>query len=208
MKQVLLAFLLWLISMPVMAQTNILIIGDSISSGYGIDANKGWPELLQKRLDDSNYDYRVINASIPGDLSSNGITRLAVGIRQYAPQVAIIELGENDGLRSLPIIAIRSNLAGIITTAQGLGTKILILGMTLPKSYDEGYRKQFEQVFTDLAKRSDVPVVPNIFKGIDYKEKLMQDDGINPNEKAQPIILDNIWPKLKEMLNPPATENQ
>lgn len=178
-----------------------MITGDSISAGYGIAINQGWVELLQQRLHDNHYQYRVINASISGNTTSDGLSSLSSQLIQYAPQITIIELGGNDGLRGLQISTIKNNLLAMINLAQKAKSKVILLGVRMPPNYGLTYTSQFTQLYSDFAKSADISVVTNFLTGVDSNPQLMQDDGIHPNYKAQIKLLDNVWPDLKKLLN-------
>lgn len=183
-----------------MAQNTILIIGDSLSAGYGIDVSKGWVALLQQRLKQENYPYKVINSSISGDTTSNGLSRLKAVLPQVKPHITIIELGANDGLRGLQIDTIKANLQQMITLAKQAGNKVLLLGIRLPPNYGPIYTQQFQQMYHDLATQEGVALVPLFLTNVDEHVELMQADRLHPSVKAQLIILDNIWPELKKLL--------
>jgi acyl-CoA thioesterase-1 len=200
MKKFLLTFLLWLFTLPALAENTILIIGDSLSAGYGIDPKQGWVALLQKRLIDNNLDYKVINSSISGDTTSNGLSRLPTALTLYKPDITIIELGANDGLRGLQIALIKKNLEQLIQLVIQANSKVLVLGLRLPPNYGASYTEQFQQIYLELAKRDDISVVPLFLKDVDDKRSLKQADGIHPTAQAQVIILDNIWTALLKLL--------
>lgn len=184
-----------------LAENTILIIGDSISAGYGITINQGWAALLQQRLSESKFPYRVINASITGDTTSGGLSRMPSLLKQYSPQITIIELGGNDGLRGLQISIINNNLLNMIQLAKLANSKVVILGVRMPPNYGVVYTQPFAQIYSDLEKRRDISVIPNVLINIDSDHQLMQADGVHPNEKAQINILNNVWPDLKKLLH-------
>lgn len=175
-------------------------MGDSISAGYGIDVKQGWVELLKQRLKENKYDYEVVNTSISGDTTSNGLAQLPAALKQYKPVITIIELGGNDGLRGLKSSIIKANLERMIRLAKNASSKVLILGVRLPPNYGPEYTKAFQNIFISLAKRKDVVVVPFFLKKIDEDTSLMQSDQIHPTAAAQIILLDNMWPVLQGML--------
>lgn len=175
-------------------------MGDSISAGYGIDPKFGWVALLQERLHNDKYNYRVINASVSGDTTSNGLLRLPNALNQYHPQITIIELSGNDGLRGLQISQIKDNLQRMIVLAKQAGSYVLILGVRLPPNYGTAYTQAFQQIFSELAKRDDISVVPLFLKDVDDNPTLMQPDGIHPTVDAQNILLNNVWQALKKLL--------
>lgn len=189
-----------LFTLPVLAENTILIVGDSISAGYGINPADGWVSLLEQRLKKENYSYRVINASISGDTLSNGLERIPAALQKYHPQITIIELGGNDGLRGLQLVAIKNNLEQIINRVKAANSKVLVLGMRLPPNYGAAYTQQFMQIFSALSERKDISVVPLFLTGVDDQSPLMQSDGIHPLAMAQPILLNNVWPMLRPLL--------
>jgi len=184
----------------VFSKNTILIIGDSISAGYGIDPKQGWVSLLQHRLDMDKRNYHVINASISGDTTSDGLSRIPTALNQYHPSITIIELGGNDGLRGLQISVIKSNLQRMISLTKQANSHVIILGVRIPPNYGEIYTQQFQQIYLDFAKRSDIIVIPLFLKNIDDHSQLMQADGIHPATNAQALLLDNIWPALTTLL--------
>lgn len=181
------------------AQT-ILILGDSLSAGYGIDVQHGWVVLLQDQLHQSGYDYQVINASISGDSTDQGMQRLTPALQRYHPQIVIIELGGNDALRGIQLNTTKSNLSSLIKTAKANHAKVLLLGLRLPPNYGPTYTQQFQALYPTLAKQFGVAIVPLFLNGVDSQTELMQDDGIHPKEAAQPIMLNNVWPVLRPLL--------
>jgi len=200
MKKFLSMLLLCLLTLPVFAKNSILVIGDSLSAGHGIDPNHGWVALLKIRLQENGYDYDVINSSISGDTTSQGLARLPVALEQIKPQITIIELGGNDGLRGLSIFTIKNNLHRMIALIKKANSRVLLLGVRLPPNYGLAYTNQFQQMFTDLARQNNISVVALFLKNIDQDGRLMQSDNIHPTEKAQVIMLDNIWPTLTALL--------
>ena len=176
----------------------LLVMGDSLSAAYGIEQEMGWVTLLAERLED---EADVINASISGETTSGGAQRLASIIGQQQPDIVLLELGGNDGLRGLPPTQMRSNLASMIEQSQQAGADVLLLGIDIPPNYGQAYRDAFTGVFHSLADEYDVPLVPFLLEDIALNEQLMQDDGIHPTAAAQPIILDNVWPALEPLLN-------
>lgn len=179
----------------------ILVLGDSISAEYGLPRNSGWVKQMADRLRQNGFDYNVINASISGETTSGGQTRLPALLRQHTPQVVIIELGGNDGLRGLDPKATESNLRDMITRSQKAGAKVLLVGMRLPPNYGRDYNTRFEAIFPKLAAAHRTGLVKFFFEGFAEKIELFQSDRIHPSVKAQPLLLDNIWPTLKSMLD-------
>lgn len=178
----------------------ILVLGDSLSAAYGIEAQTGWVALLQQRLDREGYRYRVVNASISGDTTAGGAARLPRALKAYAPAIVVVELGGNDGLRGLPLSEMRRNLSSIIAEAKKSGAQVLLIGMRLPPNYGPAYTRSFEAVFADLARRHRVPWLPFLLEGVAQRMEMMQSDGVHPMADAQPKILGNVWPKLVPLL--------
>lgn len=176
----------------------LLVMGDSLSAAYGIEQEMGWVTLLAERLED---EADVINASISGETTSGGAQRLASIIGQQQPDIVLLELGGNDGLRGLPPTQMRSNLASMIEQSQQAGADVLLLGIDIPPNYGQAYRDAFTGVFYSLADEYDVPLVPFLLEDVALNTELMQDDGIHPTAAAQPLILDNVWPALEPLLN-------
>jgi len=182
------------------AKDNIVILGDSLSAGYGIKQEENWVSLLQNRLDKEYPQYRIINASISGDTSANGLYRLANALQQHTPKIIIIELGANDGLRGLPIKYAKNNLEKIIQLSQKTSAKILLIGMRIPPNYGKKYTEAFAKIYPNLEEQYNLPLVPFMLDGVAGNSSLMQLDGLHPNAKAQSKILDNIWPYLAAIL--------
>ena len=178
----------------------ILILGDSISAAYGIDTSQGWVALLQQRLRQEHFDYRVVNASVSGDTTRTGLNRLDAALQQYRPAVVIVALGGNDGLRGLPFSEIETSLSRIIELSQQQGAKVLLAGVRLPPNYGAFYNTRFAALFRQLADTRQVALVPRLLDGIDEHAELMQSDGIHPTAAAQARILDNVWPHLLPLL--------
>ena len=184
----------------------VLVLGDSLSAGFGIDQNKGWVKLLKQQLVKDNYSYQVINASISGDTTSGGLARLNHALERYKPSIVIVELGGNDGLQGLPITEINKNLAAIITKCRNHGAKVLLIGMRLPPNYGINYTKSFHEVYVSLAKQFHVPLVPFLLEGVATHAEMMQEDGIHPREIAQPMLLKNVWAQLRPLLDKSGTK--
>ncbi|MEJ2645229.1 MAG: arylesterase [Gammaproteobacteria bacterium] len=198
-RLLLLTTLLWT-SAAWAAKPVILVLGDSLSAGYGVATGKGWVALLAQRLQDEHYDYRVVNASISGNTTRSGVARLPAALHAYQPQVVVIELGGNDGLQGLTIPQMRDNLAQAIEDARRAGARVLLTGVRLPPNYGPAYNQRFHAVYQELAHRYRTAYVPYLLAGVDDKPALMQDDGIHPNAAGQPRILDNVWPHLAPLL--------
>lgn len=181
----------------------IVVLGDSLSAGYGIEISEGWVNLLSQRLASEGYGYRVINASVSGETTQGGLARLPRVLSAHQPRVVVIELGGNDGLRGLPLQVSRANLAKAIELARGARARVLLVGMMIPPNYGPKYGDQFRDMFTSLAKQYSVPFVPFLLDGVALHPDLMQSDGIHANARGQPKLLENVWPKLKPMLVAP-----
>ena len=178
----------------------ILVLGDSLSSAYGLDVEAGWVQLLQNRLDGRNPAYRVVNASISGDTTNGGAARLASALKKHAPDIIVVELGGNDGLRGLPLAVTRANLERIIVDSQAAGARVLLLGMRLPPNYGPAYNDAFHAIYEQLADKYQVGRVPFLLDGIGGVDEMMQADSIHPRAEAQPTMLDNVWPYLQPLL--------
>jgi acyl-CoA thioesterase-1 len=182
------------------ASGTILVFGDSLSAGYGINVEEGWVALLQKRLRTQGYGYRVVNASVSGETTSGGRQRLAHALSVHKPVLVILELGANDGLRGLPISDTHANLAKMIHDARAAGARVLLIGMKIPPNYGPRYTSEFEHTFQDLAHQQSVVFVPFLLSGVALNTALIQADGLHPNAKGQPTVLETVWAGLKPML--------
>lgn len=179
---------------------NVLVVGDSISAAFGLDTRVGWVALLEKRLVEGGYSQPVINASISGDTSAGGLARLPALLAQHRPELVIIELGGNDGLRGQAPAQLQQNLAAMIDRSREAGAKVLLLGMQLPPNYGQRYTRAFAEVYVQLAEQKQVPLVPFFLQGVGGVAGMVQADGIHPTQAAQPRLLDNVWPILQPML--------
>ncbi|OJA05067.1 arylesterase [Halomonas sp. QHL1] len=179
------------------ADPTLLVMGDSLSAAYGIERDEGWVSLLAERL---AGDAQVINASISGETTSGGLQRFTELLGQQQPDIVLIELGGNDGLRGLSPNQMQANLASMIEQSQDAGAQVLLLGIDIPPNYGQAYRDAFTGVFYSLAEEYDVSLVPFLLEDIALNDALMQSDGIHPTADAQPIILENVWPELKPLL--------
>ena len=179
---------------------SILVLGDSLSGAYGINNDEGWVSLLQQKIQQEGYEYRVINASISGDTTRTGLSRIEDALHTHKPAIVVVALGGNDGLRGLAFSEIKSSLANIIERCQNENARVLLAGVRLPPNYGPAYNEQFAAIFRDLSKQYDVPLVPRILDQVaDYRE-LLQEDGIHPTAEAQPKIMENIWVGLEPIL--------
>lgn len=184
------------------AQENptILVLGDSLSAGYNIDVKLGWVELLNQKLQQEGYPHTVINGSISGDTTTQGLLRLPTLLEQHDPEIVIIELGGNDALRGTPPNAIKRNLGKLIDTSKRSGAEVLLLGIQIPPNYGQRYAQAFFDNYAQLANEKKVKLVPFFLENVGGNDELMQDDGIHPNVKAQPILLENVYTNLKNLL--------
>ena len=180
----------------------ILVFGDSISAGYGLaHVEQGWVELLKTRLKALGYGYQVVNASVSGETTAGGLARLPRALELHHPKIVILELGGNDGLRALPIAQMRANLTQMVDLASAAGAKVLLLGMRMPPNYGPQYTEQFAMVFSDLARDKKSPLVPFLLTDIALSPTLLQGDDIHPNALGQPVLLENVWPALKQIVH-------
>ncbi len=189
------------------APGSILVVGDSLSAEYGLQRGTGWVALLEKRLAAQKMQRSVINASISGDTTSGGRSRLPALLAQHKPGIVVIELGGNDALRGLPLTMTQGNLSEMTRAAQKAGAKVLLVGMQVPPNYGTDYANRFAALFPAVAKANKAAVVPFMLKGVaDGADptRMFQADRIHPRAEAHPIILDNIWPELKKLLAAPA----
>lgn len=190
---------LLLITQQAAAQT-LLVVGDSISAGLGLDTSLGWISLLDKRLKEQGFDYQVVNASISGDTTAGGLARLPALLSEQKPKLVVIELGGNDGLRGMAPAQLQQNLASMVDQSRQAGAKVILLGMRLPPNYGQRYTDAFAKVFDSVASEQKVPLVPFFLEGVGGVQDMMQADGIHPAVAAQPKLLDNVWPTLKPLL--------
>ena len=178
----------------------VLVMGDSLSAAYGIDREKGWVNLLASRLSRIDSEHQVINASISGETTSGGMRRIRALLRTHQPQVAVLALGANDGLRASDPKQIERNLQAMIESARDHNALILLVGVRLPPNYGASYNATFGAVFTNLAERHHLAIVPFLLENVAEQEELMQADRLHPTTQAQPLILDNVWPELLQLL--------
>ncbi|MFG6668633.1 arylesterase [Halomonas sp. HNIBRBA4712] len=186
-------------SAPASAESRptLLVMGDSLSAAYGLEQDQGWVSLLEERLND---EAAVVNASISGETTGGGAERLKDLLDRHEPDIVLLELGGNDGLRGLPPTQMRANLAQMIEQSQALDARVLLLGIDIPPNYGQAYRDAFTGVYRDLAEAYEVPLLPFLLEDVALNAELMQDDGIHPTAEAQPTILDNVWPVLEPLL--------
>ncbi|MDY7564424.1 arylesterase [Pseudomonas sp. RTC3] len=182
------------------AAGTVLIVGDSISAAFGLDTRLGWVSLLEQRLQKEGFTDKVVNASVSGDTSAGGQARLPALLAEHRPQLVILELGGNDGLRGQQPAQLQQNLASMIQQSQKAGAKVLLLGMRIPPNYGARYTQAFEAVYSNLAEQEKVPLVPFFLEGVGGIPELMQADGLHPAAAAQGKLLENVWPTLKPLL--------
>jgi acyl-CoA thioesterase-1 len=187
------------------AQPTVLVLGDSLSAGFGMDIDQTWVAMLETRLQSEGYGYRVINASISGDTTGNGRRRLPRALSLHQPEIVIIELGGNDGLRGLPVEVMRNNLEDIVTKASATNALVVLAGILIPPNYGEDYASEFAAVYPALAEKYRLPLIPFFMEGVALAPDKMQADGIHPNVDAQLILMNNVWqvllPALQERLS-------
>jgi len=199
MSRILSVLIIALMSMPTSAKS-IVVLGDSISAGYGIEVSQGWVALLRDQLQNHNPPYSVHNESISGDTTAGGLARINPALQRHHPEIVIIELGANDGLRGLAPTLIKSNLTELVNRAQKAGAKVLLLSMRIPPNYGKRYTDMFYDIYPSLAKDLKIAYVPFILEDVALVNDLMQADGLHPNAKAQAAIVEKIWPQLKPLL--------
>lgn len=181
----------------------LLVLGDSLSAEYGLQRGTGWVALLQKRLVEQGSTVNVVNASISGDTTSGGRSRLPALLAKHQPILVIVELGGNDALRGLPLAMTQDNLNAMTLAAKGVGAKVLLLGMQVPPNYGPDYNRQFASAFATVAKQNKVALVPFLLKGVadtPDANTLFQSDRIHPNEKAHPTLLETVWPSVRKLI--------
>jgi len=178
----------------------ILIVGDSISAAYGINPQSGWVNLLANKITQEKLPYQVINASISGDTTINGVNRLPALLKNYQPEIVLIELGGNDGLRGTQLRIMQANLERMIQYSHSSGAKVLLAGMKIPPNYGRRYTQSFYQIYLDLAAKYTIPLVPFLLEGVGGQAELMQSDGIHPTAQAQPVIVETVWQQLSQLL--------
>jgi acyl-CoA thioesterase-1 len=195
--------MLWalaLVSDAAAAEKSILVFGDSLSAGYGLERARGWVALLADRLERERADYKVVNASISGETSAGGRARIEAALARERPAILVLELGANDGLRGLPVAQMKANLAAIIERARANGARVLLVGMKLPPNYGPQYTQSFERAFAELARRYKLALLPFLLAGFAEKREYFQADNIHPTAEAQPLIEARVWQALRPLL--------
>jgi acyl-CoA thioesterase-1 len=178
----------------------VLIMGDSLSAGYGIDVQQGWVNLLEKKLTET-HRVKIINASVSGETSSGGKTRLPALLTEHNPDIVVLELGGNDGLRGQPLKLLEKNLQTMIDASKNAGAKVILAGMQIPPNYGSRYSNEFKTLYVKLAEKNEVGLIPFLLEGIGGKVELMQRDGIHPTAEAQQIIVNTALPEIKKYLD-------
>jgi len=187
----------------VAAPRTVVVLGDSLSAGYGIEIREGWVNLLAQRIASEGYGYQVINASVSGETTQGGLARLPRVLQLHKPAIVIIELGGNDGLRGLPLATSRENLRKAIELSRAVQARVVLVGMMIPPNYGQRYTQEFREMYTTLASKYSIALVPFLLDQVALDPKLMQRDGIHANAAGQPKLLENVWPKLKPLLVAP-----
>lgn len=200
MFRFLIAVMLLMMNQAAVAKSNIVVLGDSISAGYGLELGQGWVHLVQQKLLAANDCCTILNESISGDTSAGGLARLEAILTTQKPKILILELGANDGLRGLQTFVLKQTLAEIIHRSQKAGAKVLLLSMRIPPNYGKRYIDMFYGIYPQLSKELDVPMMPFLMEDVALVKDLMQPDGLHPNAKAQPIIADKVWHYLQPLL--------
>jgi acyl-CoA thioesterase-1 len=185
---------------PPPAAPVILVFGDSLSAAHGIRVEQGWVSLLAQKIEREAYGFRVVNASVSGETSAGGLARLPRALSVQQPRIVLLELGANDGLRGLPLEQTQQNLDRMLTLLKERHVAVLLLGVRLPPNYGERYTSGFAAMYQTLADRQHVPLLPFLLENVALQPSLMQSDGLHPNEKGQPLLLDNVWPKLVPLM--------
>jgi len=184
----------------VASDRTILVFGDSLSAAYGIQPEQGWVALLKQRLQTQGYGYQIVNASVSGETSGGGLERLPRALKLHQPATVVLELGANDGLRGLPVDETRDNLAHMVQLSQAAGARVLLVGIRIPPNYGPRYTESFARIFPELAQQYHLPFVPFLLERVALDPTFMQSDGMHPNARAEPRILDTLWPYLVPLL--------
>ena len=185
----------------VAAPRTILVFGDSLSAAHGLRPEQGWVALLGQRLESQGYGYQIANASVSGETSGGGAERLPRALQLHHPAIVVLELGANDGLRGLPVTAMRDNLVHMVQLSQAAGARVLLVGIRIPPNYGPRYTEEFGRVFPEIAAQYHLPLVPFLLEKVALNPALMQEDGLHPNAQGEPPVLDTVWPYLKPLLD-------
>lgn len=192
---------LWMMVVSGLTQAGtILVWGDSLSAGYGLRSKQDWPTLLQTRLAQEGFRHTVVNGSVSGETSAGGRSRLPAALERHKPDLLILELGANDGLRGLPPPVMAQNLKAMVEAAHEAGAQVLLVGMELPPNYGRAYNKRFQQAFADIAREKQLAFVPFLLTGFATEQEMFLPDGIHPTADAQKVILDTVWQRLEPLL--------
>lgn len=195
------SLILLVLALPRLAACGtILLVGDSLSASYGIPVEQGWVALLQQRLSAQCGECNIVNASISGDTTAGARARLPQAMSRHQPDIVILEVGGNDGLRGLSLAEMKANLAAMISTARQHNARVLLIGVQLPPNYGTAYTQQFHTLYEELAREQDVALLPSLVEGVGTRPELMQSDGIHPNVEAQPLIMARVWEHLLPLL--------
>lgn len=200
-------FVAWPLSPPMAARAEtptVLILGDSLSAAYGIGIEQGWVALLGQRMRARGLPDQVVNASISGETSAGGLSRLPALLARHRPTLLVVQLGANDGLRGLSLASLRDNLTAIVRLGRESGSRVLLIGIQLPPNYGAAFNDGFQAVFQEIAETQQVTLVPTLLAGVAEHWESMQPDGLHPVAAAQPRMLDNVWPALEPLLDPTA----
>jgi acyl-CoA thioesterase-1 len=206
MSRVICILMVWLLAAPAAAAPPaaqapvVLVFGDSLSAGYGIRVEQGWVSLLAQKIEHEGYGFRVVNASVSGETTDGGLARLPRALTVQQPRIVLLELGANDGLRGLPLAGTRANLDQMISLLQSHHVTVLMLGLRMPPNYGERYTTGFTAMYQELAASHHIALLPFLLENVALAPGLMQADGLHPNEQGQPLLLDNVWPKLVPLL--------
>ena len=199
-RTILFISLLLVVNTSIHAEGTILIFGDSISAAYGMQREQGWVNLLSRRLVQNELNYQVVNTSVSGETTGGGLVRLPKALELHQPDLVVLELGGNDGLRGYPISSIHENLLEMTQLVQESQAKVLLVGMVLPPNYGKRYTRAFENLFKEIAVEREVRILPFLLEGITTPGELIQRDGIHPKPEAQSLILDDIWPHIQALI--------
>jgi len=191
---------LWSAAATAGSGPTVLVLGDSLSAAYGIAQDRGWVALLQQRLAERGLPHRLVNASVSGETTRGGLTRLPRLLEEHRPGLVVIELGANDGLRGISDRVLADNLRGLVEAATKSGARVLLLGVRLPPNYGAAFNSRFDRVFDEVARETQTSLVPFFLKGVAEDRALMLPDGLHPAAEAQPVLLENVWPALEPLL--------
>ncbi len=202
LQRLILLTLLWFSATLAVAvpHPTLLVLGDSLSAAHGIDEATGWVALLQQRLTHDNRPYRVVNISTSGETSQGGLSRLPAALEQYQPQLLILALGANDGLRGSSLKQLKRNLEAMIQLARQHNSQLLLIGMRLPPNYGVQFNQKFHAIYHQLAQQYALPLVPFLLEKMAHNNALFQADGLHPRREAQPLLLEAVWPQLEPLL--------